>query len=54
MYWRQFANSEGAPGLATASDMGVRLLDDGGQFALCVLQLLADVIGGVLIIEIFA
>jgi hypothetical protein len=34
--------------------MGVGLLDDGGQFALCVLQLLADVVGGVLVIEILA
>src|SRR5579871_440325 len=54
MYWRQFAKSEGAPGLATTSDMGVGLLDDGGQFALRVLQLLADVLGGVLVIEILA
>src|SRR5271166_472883 len=52
MYWRQFAMNGGALDLTTASDMGMRLLDDGGQFALGILKLLPDVVPRIGIVEL--
>ena len=53
MYWRQLASGEGAArcGTGSWSDMGVRLLQDGGELAFGELKPGAFVVAGIRIVE---